>query len=69
MAQNNRTPAGANGEGSGKMSGLAADTFQLALAPREIQMARILSRFAFSPALAAAVADLVYSSIETGRRL
>ncbi|GJD47238.1 hypothetical protein AFCDBAGC_5131 [Methylobacterium cerastii] len=66
MIRNDRTPAGED-EGSGKMSGLAADTFQIALDTRKIQTSRILSRFAFSPALAAAVADLAFGQAD-GRR-
>ena len=66
MTQNDRTPAGKD-EGSGKMSGLAADIFQLAPAPRETQTARILSRFAFSSALAATVADLAFGNSNGSR--
>ena len=64
MAQNDRTPAGANGEGSGKSVCLAADLFQISPRPSEIQTKRILSRIAVSQSVAATIAGLAYGSAE-----
>jgi len=65
MAVNDRTPAGANGEGSGKSVCLAADTFQIASTPAQVQIARLQKRFDFSPSVAAAVAALAYPQADT----
>lgn len=64
MAVNDRTPAGANGEGSGKGVCLGADTFQIAPRPLEIQTARILSRVSVSQSVAATIAALAYPRID-----
>ncbi|MFK5597957.1 hypothetical protein ACFZ8E_13205 [Methylobacterium sp. HMF5984] len=66
MAYNNRTPAAGTARALENVC-LAADDFQIALDTRKIQTSRILSRFAFSPALAAAVADLAFGQTD-GRR-
>lgn len=68
MAQNVRTPAGANGEGSGKGVCLAADPFQIAPPRLEIQKNHLRSRFGLSPAVAAVVAALAYDAPENWRR-
>ncbi|GJE14441.1 hypothetical protein FOHLNKBM_5516 [Methylobacterium longum] len=67
MATNDRTPAGANGEGSGKSVCLAADTFQIAFRPLEIQTARVLSRVSVSDSVAAAIASLAYPQVDSWR--
>lgn len=67
MATNDRTPAGANGEGSGKSVCLAADTFQIAPSPTEIQIARLRVRFDFSPSVAAVRAQHCYGVAESWR--
>lgn len=67
MATNDRTPAGANGEGSGKSVCLAADTFQIAFRPHEIQTNRVLSRVAVSHSVASAIAALAYPQIDSWR--
>ena len=67
MAHDNRTPAAGTARALENVC-LAADDFQIALDTRKIQTSRILSRFAFSPALAAAVADIAYGLAENGRR-
>ena len=45
---------------------LAADTFQIAPKPLEIQKRRLLSRYNLSPALAAAIAALAYNTLDNG---
>ncbi|MCP1551642.1 hypothetical protein J2W76_004966 [Methylorubrum zatmanii] len=61
MARNVRTPAGANGEGSGKSVGLHGDTFQIAPHRSEIQSNRLRSRYGLTPETAALVAAMVYA--------
>lgn len=68
MTQNERTPAGANGEGSGSGVNVAADPAQIAPAPHEIQTARLRARFDFSPEVAAAIARLAYAMPEHRER-
>jgi hypothetical protein len=67
MATNDRTPAGENGEGSGKSVCLAADTFQIALRPLEIQTNRVLSRVSVSHSVAATIASLAYPQVDSWR--
>lgn len=62
-----RTPAAANGEGSGKSVCLAADTFQVAHRAAEIQTAHLRRRFNLSPAVAAVVAGLAYGQADCWR--
>lgn len=64
MAQNNRTPAGANGRGSGNGVASQADTFQIAPEPHEIQMRHLARRYGLSPAIAAALATHAYGVCE-----
>ena len=66
MAHNDRTPAAGTARALENVC-LAADDFQIALDTRKIQTSRILSRFAFSPSVAAAVADLAFGQAD-GRR-
>ncbi|SDO58994.1 hypothetical protein SAMN05216360_1292 [Methylobacterium phyllostachyos] len=58
---NGRTPAAANGEGSGRNVGLVGDTFHVAHRTAEIQTARLRRRFALSPALAAEIAQHLHA--------
>ena len=67
MARNDRTPAGANGEGSGRSVCLGADTFQIAPRPLEIQTSRIRSRVAVSHAVAAVIASHAFGIAEGWR--
>ncbi len=67
MAQNSRTPAGANGEGSGNGVASQADTFQIAPHPREIQTNRVLGRIRVSRELATQIAALAYAVPENLR--
>lgn len=64
MARNVRTPAGANGEGSGKSVSLVGDTFQIAPHRSEIQSNRLRSRYGLTPETAALVARLCFETPE-----
>lgn len=64
MARNVRTPAGANGEGSGKSVGLVGDTFQIAPHHSEIQSNRLRSRYGLTPEMAAIIAAMAYGKPE-----
>jgi hypothetical protein len=64
MARNVRTPAGGNGEGSGKSVSLVGDTFQIAPSPHEIQSNRLRSRYGLTAEMAATVAAMVYGQPE-----
>jgi hypothetical protein len=65
MAQNVRTPAGVNGEGSGKgVSLVGCDTLQIAPHTSEIQSNRLRSRYGLTPEMAAVVAAMVYGKPE-----
>ena len=64
MARNVRTPAGGNGEGSGKSVSLVGDTFQIAPSLHEIQSNRLRSRYGLTPETAALVARLCFDTPE-----
>jgi len=65
MAQNVRTP-GAGTPRALENVCLAADSFQIAPKPLEIQKRRLLSRYKVSPAVAEAIAALAYGTLNQG---
>lgn len=65
MARNVRTPAGGNGEGSGKgVSLVGCDTLQIAPHHSEIQRNRLRSRYGLTAEMAATVAAMAYGQPE-----
>ena len=64
MARNVRTPARANGGGSGKGVSLVGDTFQIAPHRSEIQNNRLRSRYGLTAETAALVARLCFDTPE-----
>lgn len=65
MAQNDRTPATGMARALENVC-LAADNFQIAPKPLEIQKRRLLGRYKLSPAVAEAIAVHAYGSFEAG---
>jgi hypothetical protein len=65
MAQNDRTPATGMARALENVC-LAADSFQIAPKPLEIQKRRLLSRYKVSPAVAEAIAALAYGTLDRG---
>jgi hypothetical protein len=65
MAQNVRTP-GAGTPRALENVCLAADSFQIAPKPLEIQKRRLLSCYKVSPAVAEAIAALAYGTLNQG---
>ena len=61
MAYNEKTPAGANGEGFQNVAVGTADGIQIAPRPLEIQTFRLRHRFGLSAAVAAVVAAHAYA--------
>lgn len=64
---NARTPAAANGEGSGKNVSLVGDSFHVAHRTAEIQTAHLRRRFNLTPAVAAVAAGLAYGQADSWR--
>ena len=65
MAHNDKAPATGMARALENVC-LAADSFQIAPKPLEIQKRRLLSRYKLSPAVAEAIAAHAYGSLDAG---